>query len=190
MKNKGYSVQIDKFNNGEYSEMFKYMIKDSATYIDPESGEKKFEILSFDEFKVLYFATPNVRQIAGFGVLKKIVDVENDDFSEVHAIYDNIIRVFDKLEHSKFIKESIDEVFNNDSLYISKKKIHGYIKSHVFDNEMYDYKEKDKKNPVTSNNRISIKEYKFCESLINEALGDRPNKKELLELVKVIITEL
>ncbi|ERK28219.1 protein rep, partial [Clostridium intestinale] len=45
--NNGYSVTIDKFKPGQYQEMFKYMIKDHATYVD-ENGDLRKDVLFYD----------------------------------------------------------------------------------------------------------------------------------------------
>lgn len=167
--NEGYSVQIDKFSNNEYSEMFKYMIKDSASYIDKD-GIKKFDILNYDEFKTLYFTTANIRQIEAYGILKGIEDNEDDIFTkeEINNLYDEIIKILNREEYYKTIYENIEDITENDSLYISKNKIYTYLRKA--------YNEEDEKKKPIMANRLKLKDYIYYKEIINNIIKEH-NKK-------------
>lgn len=176
-ENKGYSVTIDKFKPGQYQEMFKYMVKDKVKTID-EDGQEVLDVLSYDEFKTLYFSTANVRQLESYGVLKNINDdddiIDENDVVEMYEAFKNYLNEFDT---SVRIVERIDEVAMSDSIYISKNKIYGYLRKVVLDEV------KENSDIVEVDNKISVKEYKYYNSLIEEMIKDDNIKNKFASIV-------
>ena len=75
----GYSCTLDKLNDYDFIDMFKYMTKSTD-----ESGQ----VMSYDTFKCLYYSTRFIKQIQGYGVFYLINDDDID--SEVDKIYCDI----------------------------------------------------------------------------------------------------
>lgn len=75
----GYSCLLDKFDEDAYVEVFKYMTK---------ATDEKNYVLTYDNFKTLYFSTFYVRQIQGYGCLYQISDKDLDD--EIDKVYAEI----------------------------------------------------------------------------------------------------
>ncbi|MNO53043.1 hypothetical protein D3C76_434790 [compost metagenome] len=175
-ENKGYSVTIDKFKPGQYQEMFKYMIKDHATYID-ENGEFRKDVLTYDEFKVLYFATANVRQLETHGCLKDIEDIENDEeeADEVNALYNSFVSALQRFEQPLEVTETPGETLKkSDIIYVSKRKLYSYLRN-------LKNIEENKDKPISIiDNRMNIEEFKYYNSLIK----DMVDKDKSLELKK------
>ena len=115
---KGYSCTIDKFNDNSYAELFKYMVKDFT---------EAHSFMSYDNFKTLYFALLNVRQIQGYGCLFNITD--EDISEEVDELYNSIIEELQKKETPVEIVESPQDILNdNEYILISRKKIFEYLR--------------------------------------------------------------
>lgn len=114
----GYSCNCDKFNENDYAELFKYMTKET---------DENHNILTYDNFKTLYFATKLVKQIQGYGCLYMVND--NNIFDEVDKIYCCIKDILNNDEKPIEIFESLIDLLN-DSEYkiISRKKIYNYLK--------------------------------------------------------------
>lgn len=116
----GYSCICDKFYEDDYMELFKYMTK---------STDESDNILSYENFKILYFATYRLKQIQGYGCLYRIQDTDLSD--EIDKIYVGIKEFLtltdDKPEFKRF---DLFELLNDDKfLIISRKKIYKYLKS-------------------------------------------------------------
>jgi len=174
-KNKGYSVTIDKFKPGQYQEMFKYMIKDHATYVD-ENGEFRKDVITYDEFKVLYFATANVRQLECFGCLKGIKDVEDDEEAEeVNELYHSFINALQAFEEPITVTETPGETLKkSDIIYVSKRKLYSYLRN-------LKNIEENKDKPISLiDNKLNIEEFKYYNNLIK----DMVDKDKSLEFKK------
>jgi len=176
-ENKGYSVTIDKFKSGQYQEMFKYMVKDKVKTID-ENGNEVLDQLSYDEFKTLYFSTANVRQLETYGILKNIDD--SDDIIEdedVNEIYESVIGYLNKFDIPIPISERIEDVAKSNSIYITKKKIYGYLRKVVLEDM------KESKGEVELNNRLNVNEFKYYDSLIQEMIKDEKIKNKFNNVI-------
>lgn len=117
-KNVGYSCNLMKFDNGEYAELFKYMVKEC---------DYDKNILSYDTFKTLYFALKGVRQLQGYGCL---FNVKEGDYSEELAIIEENLQEYLSNYNFSILYEKINLVrgnIHNGQLYISKKKIFSYL---------------------------------------------------------------
>lgn len=112
----GYSCTIDKFQDDNYFELFKYMTK-----------AKSDTVLTYDNFKTLYNALYNVRQIQGYGCLFRIKDEYLED--KVNEIYDYIVSLLKEKEDPKQKFESPNYLItDNENILISRKKIHEYLR--------------------------------------------------------------
>ncbi|MDD2519255.1 MAG: protein rep [Bacilli bacterium] len=116
----GYSCICDKFEDDDYIELFKYMTKET---------DEKDNILTYDNFKTLYNATYNVKQIQGYGKLYMIND--NNIMDEVDKIYIDIKEFLNNKEKPITIYEDLLSLLN-DTRYdlISRKKIYQYLKKY------------------------------------------------------------
>lgn len=115
----GYSCIIDKFKSDSYAELFKYIVKDFS-----ESNN----IMTYDNFKTLYYSLLNVRQIQGYGCLFNIRD--EDISEEVDEIYNRIIEELQKKEIPVATVESPQDILNDSEyMLISRKKIFQYLRT-------------------------------------------------------------
>ena len=114
----GYSCNCDKFQEGDYKQLFKYMTK--------ETDENK-NVLTYENFKVLYESTYLIKQIQGYGCFYNITDSDLDE--EVDKMYCDIINLLKKDEEPIPVIESPMELLNDDRyLLISRKKVFQYLK--------------------------------------------------------------
>lgn len=112
----GYSCIVDEFREDDYFELFKYMTKNSSE-----------TFMTYDNFKTLYNALHNVRQIQGYGCLFRLKD--KDISGEVEEMYNKIIENLKKIEEAEQIYESPDILLkDNKNILISRKKIHSYLR--------------------------------------------------------------
>lgn len=114
----GYSVICNKFEDNDYAELFKYMTKETDE-ID--------NILTYDNFKVLYYSTKFLKQIQGYGVFYRITDEDLEE--EIDKIYTDIINILDHEEKPILSLESPRQLLNDDNYtLVSRKKIYQYLK--------------------------------------------------------------
>lgn len=116
----GYSCTIDRVDKNSCFEVFKYMTK---------STNEESKILTYENFKTLYFSLYRVKQIQGYGVFYDVKDDEKID-NRVDEIYNSIIQELQKKEVPKDILETPQELLNdNKNIIISRKKIFKYLKT-------------------------------------------------------------
>lgn len=88
---KGYSCQLDKFQESDFIELFKYMTK--ATNEDDKP-------LSYKQFKTLYYALLGTRQIQGYGCFYGLKDAEAikflEDMKEEFELYQKMLQEKEK----------------------------------------------------------------------------------------------
>lgn len=115
----GYSCTLDKFQESDFIELFKYMTK--ATTEDAET-------LTYNQFKTLYVALKNVRQIQGYGCFYGLKD-EEINMDEVNELYNNIVAELQQKESPVEVCESPTRLLD-DKKYtlISRKKVYSYLK--------------------------------------------------------------
>lgn len=120
----GYSCMMDEFKEGDYHELFKYMTKGNG------KAEKTEEdaFMTFDNFKVLYFALLNVHQIQGYGLLYHIEDLDVDDTMD--KVYDDFIKALKEKEKSRVAVQSPRDLIADIGKYriISRKKYVSYLR--------------------------------------------------------------
>lgn len=114
----GYSVLCNKFNDNDYAELFKYMTKET---------DEVNNILTYDNFKILYYATNCLKQIQGYGVFYRINDSDIDN--EVDIYYNDLVYYLTTyetpiLQHDK----PFDLLIDNNYTLISRKKVYQYLK--------------------------------------------------------------
>lgn len=116
----GYSCMMDTFEEDDFLELFKYMTK--------ADGLEDGKIMSYQNFKDLYFGLHSVRQIQGYGCLYRLKDEDMSDIAEER--YEEIINDLRKEEEPVTASETVQALLDdNEYLLISRKKIYKYIKS-------------------------------------------------------------
>lgn len=116
----GYSCRLDKFQESDFIELFKYMTKSTTEDDKP---------LSYWHFKTLYFALHGKRQIQGYGCFYNVKDDDEVDPEEVEKAYNQIIKELQEKEKPREVYETPRDL-NEDTEYllISRKKIHKHLK--------------------------------------------------------------
>lgn len=129
----GYSCKIDKFQDGDYAELFKYMIKE----MDEDN-----KVLSYDVFKTLLVSLHNVRQIQGYGCFYGLKNVDNDDiFKMSDEAWSKFINDYTNGEKGKITYDRTKDLFfDHKYKLVTKKKM--YKKFLEINN---DEKEKERK---------------------------------------------
>lgn len=113
----GYSCKMDKLGEGDYNELFKYMTKEIA-----EDGQ----VLTYQNFKTLYYALYRVKQIQGYGLLYRITD-EGDTESFIEE-YQKIIDELQKVEIPLNVLETLEELLKDkDYTMISRSSYMKYM---------------------------------------------------------------
>lgn len=116
----GYSCTIDDIEESSYYEVFKYMTK---------ATDEDKNILTYDNFKTLYFTLYRVRQIQGYGLFYNFKDEDSliDEVEELYNIYINILKT---KEDPMEVSQTPEDLLNDrEYLLISRKKIFSYLKN-------------------------------------------------------------
>ena len=114
----GYSCTIDEFKEDDFIELFKYITKGSK-----EDGFP----MSYDNFKVLYYALNGVRQIQGYGCFYNVKDCHVDDMVEDY--YKTVIDYLQRKEMPVSVWETVQAVLEDNSYtVISKSRIYSYVR--------------------------------------------------------------
>lgn len=110
----GYSCILDSIDESSVYEVFKYMTK---------STDEKSNVLTYDNFKTLYFALYRVRQIQGYGVFYNIKD-DDSIIEQVDEYYDVLISILKSKEDPIEVCEAPEDLLcDKDNILISRKKI-------------------------------------------------------------------
>lgn len=119
----GYSCMIDKFKDDDFLELFKYITKGNGSEHKDENA-----IMSYDNFKVLYFALNGVRQIQGYGCFYSIKD--DDITDQVEDYYRTVIDYLQKKETPVSVSQTVQAILE-DSTYtvISKSRLVSFIRN-------------------------------------------------------------
>lgn len=114
----GYSVLCNKFKDNDYAELFKYMTKET---------DEVNNILTYDNFKTLWYSTYAIKQIQGYGIFFRITD--SDLSSEIDFIYEDIVNFLNSDEKPVRFRQSTFELLtDNNYTLISRKKIYQYLR--------------------------------------------------------------
>lgn len=116
----GYSCTIDSVDESSVYEVFKYMTK---------STDEDNNILTYNNFKTLYFALHRVRQIQGYGIFYNVKD-DDSMLDEVEDMYIFIIDSLRQKENPVEVFEATQDLLNdNQNIIISRKKIFNYLRN-------------------------------------------------------------
>lgn len=116
----GYSCTIDNIDESSAYEVFKYMTK---------STDEEKNILTYDNFKNLYFALHRVRQIQGYGCFYNVKD-DDSIIDEVDDLYNTIIELLKIKENPLEVSQTPEDLLNdNENMIISRKRIFSYLKN-------------------------------------------------------------
>lgn len=116
----GYSCTIDPIDQSSVYEVFKYMTK---------TNDENNNILTYNNFKDLYFGLFRVRQIQGYGCFYNVKD-DDSIIDQVDDLYDVIISILRAKENPLEVSEAPEDLLlDNDNLIISRKKIFNYIRN-------------------------------------------------------------
>jgi hypothetical protein len=115
----GYSCSVTKFYENDYGELFKYLSKET---------KEDNSIMSYENFKVLYYSLYSVRQIQGYGVFFNISDIDISD--EVDLKYNQLVEKLKEIELPVCSTESPESLFK-DKVYtlISRKKVYQFLRN-------------------------------------------------------------
>lgn len=127
----GYSCKIDKFQENDYAELFKYMIKE----VDEDNN-----VLTYDVFKTLLISLYRVRQIQGYGCFYGLKNVDNLDIFKLSDVeYEKLINEITNGEKAKVSYDRTKDLFfDHKYKLVSKKKMFKKVL------EMYDDKMRSK----------------------------------------------
>lgn len=116
----GYSCTLDDVEESSYFEVFKYMTK---------ATDESENILTYDNFKTLYYALYRVRQIQGYGLFYNFKDDDSivDDVEELYNVYIEILK--SKEDPEEVSETPLDLLKDKEYLLISRKKIYPYLKN-------------------------------------------------------------
>lgn len=122
----GYSCMMDEFRDDDFIELFKYMTK---------ATDEEGNLMTYENFRTLYFSLHGVRQIQGYGIFFRIKD---DDLEElVDEKYNELIEQLRQKEIPESVHETPQELLESFYLYtiISRKRIYAYIRNLVSGDE-------------------------------------------------------
>lgn len=119
----GYSCTIDVFKEDDFIELFKYVTKGNGSEHKDENA-----IMTYDNFKVLYYALNGVRQIQGYGIFYNVKD-DDSLMNEVEDYYRTVIDYLQKKEMPVSVRETVQAVLEDNSYtVISKSRIYSYVR--------------------------------------------------------------
>lgn len=121
--NIGYSCVMDKVDDNNYYEVFKYAFKLTS---DEDS------LLNYEQFKTLFFTTRHLRQVQCYGAWYKIKIDDSINMDTATALYMAVIEELSKNDKPVNVNLTLQKTLGyvDDLGYkvISKRKIYQYIK--------------------------------------------------------------
>lgn len=115
----GYSCMMDKFQEGDFLELFKYMTK--------SDGLEDGKIMSYQNFKDLYYGLHSVRQIQGYGCLFRLKDEDMAELAD--SQYQALINDLRQKENPVNVSQTVqDLISDSEYLLISRKQIYKHLK--------------------------------------------------------------
>lgn len=116
---RGYSCRLDKAHDNDYMEIFKYMTKSTSEDDSP---------MEYPQFKTLYYALMNKRQVQGYGCFFNLKDEEISP-EAVDDVYNELLEELRQKENPVEVLESPTElVKDTEYTVISRKQIYKYLK--------------------------------------------------------------
>lgn len=113
-----YSCKLDKFEDNDYVELFKYIMKDE---------DLNKNLLTYENFKVYFNELNHVRQIQGYGCFYNIKDKDTDIFELAEEEFDKIINKLREIEKPIDLFEKPIDVLRSDVFVLSKRQIRKYM---------------------------------------------------------------
>lgn len=108
----GYSCTMDKFEEEKYAELFKYITKEKD-----ENGQ----VLTYDNFRSLYYGLYRVKQIQGYGCLFSIKeDIDLELFEDMYLEYLELLR---QTEKSSRVLQTPEDLLLDDKYKLISKKL-------------------------------------------------------------------
>lgn len=115
----GYSCMVNKFNEDDYAELFKYISK---------GADEKGNILTYDNFVSLYYGLYRVKQIQGYGCLYRIND--DIDLEELEVQYNEYVESLKQKESPVVAYETPQDLLqDNKYTLISRKSFFKYLRT-------------------------------------------------------------
>lgn len=115
----GYSCTVDSIDESSVYEVFKYMTK---------ANDENKNILTYNNFKDLYFGLYRVRQIQGYGCFYNVKD-DDSLIDHVDDYYNVIINILKAKENPVEVSQTPqDLLLDNENIIISRKKIFNYYR--------------------------------------------------------------
>jgi hypothetical protein len=123
----GYSCMMDEFRDNDFIELFKYMTK---------ATDEEGNLMTYENFRTLYFTLHRVRQIQGYGIFFRIKDEDLEDL--VDEKYNELIEQLRQKEIPESVHETPQELLKTFYQYtiISRKRIYAYIRNMESGNEI------------------------------------------------------
>ena len=122
----GYSATVDKIDNGNYYEIFKYTIKLQ------KSDDDDFA-MTFENFKTLYYALHSTHIFQGYGIFYSVkCDTIDETLSEK---YDYIVAQLQLIEKPLMTSLPIEDIAlkmlsSPETKFISRKTIYKFLREH------------------------------------------------------------
>lgn len=115
----GYSCMMDKFEENDFLELFKYMTK--------ADGLEDGKIMTYQNFKDLHEGLHSVRQIQGYGCLFRIKDEDLSILADEK--YEEILNQLKQKEEPINCSETVKALLeDNEYTLISRKKIYKHLR--------------------------------------------------------------
>ena len=115
----GYSCTIDPIDESSAYEVFKYMTK---------STDEENNVLTYNNFKDLYYSLYRVRQIQGYGCFYNVKD-DDSIIDQVDELYEVYIAILKSKENPLEVSQTPEDLLkDNENIIISRKKIFSYLK--------------------------------------------------------------
>ena len=113
-----YSCKLDKFEEDDYSELFKYIMKDQ---------DLDKNLLTYENFKVYYYELTSVRQIQGYGCFYGLKDNDEDIFNIAEEEFERIVNELRNNECPIGIHEKPLWTLKSNTFVVSKKIVRKYL---------------------------------------------------------------
>ena len=93
-----------------------------------KSTDEEKNVLTYENFKTLYFSLHRVRQIQGYGCFYNIKD-DDSIIDEVDDLYNVIIELLKSKENPLEVSQTPEDLLTDDeNIIISRKRIFSYLK--------------------------------------------------------------
>lgn len=122
---RGYSCTMDKFSQGNYAEIFKYVTKETK-----DDGS----VLSYYNFIHLQYGLRNIKQIQGYGIFFNMIS-EEIDLDEVEKVYSDFINELNKKEAPSVSYDTPLKLLKTTTTIISRKSYFAYLKESLLNDK-------------------------------------------------------